>query len=281
MDSGPAVQGGSMQLLSARQQQILELARANGRVHVDELAIRFDVTTQTIRKDINDLCDRRMMTRVHGGAVVAPSPGPFADDARRPDGQGERRRLAEAVARLVPDGSSLFIGSGAVAEEIARALVDHEGLAIVTSNVHVAAGLCGHAGTEVTIVAGQVRARDGGVTGPAAAESLRRFRPGIAILEVSGLADDGAILGHDLAEAELLQGAIGQSRRIVLVAPSSAFASAAAVCVADLSQADMIVVDQVPSADFRALCQRAGTSLVEVSAGEAGAHEPGVGAAAD
>lgn len=274
-DGSPAAerQGGSMQLLSARQQQILELARANGRVNVDELAIRFDVTTQTIRKDINDLCDRRLMSRVHGGAVVAPQARLFAHEARRADGHGERRRLAEAVAHLVPDGSSLFLGGGAVAEEVARALVDHESLTVVAGNVHVAAGLCAHAGTDVMIVAGHVRPRDGAIVGPAALESLRRFRPAVAVVEASGIAADGTLLGYDLAEAGLFEAVAAQARRTVVVASSTAFASAAPVCVGHLGQADVLVVDGAPPPELAALCDRAGVAVVEAGPGERDAGE--------
>ena len=56
--------------LPHRQSEILNIARAFGRVTVEDLARRFEVSAQTIRKDLNDLCDHRSLTRIHGGAII-------------------------------------------------------------------------------------------------------------------------------------------------------------------------------------------------------------------
>ena len=72
------------ELLTPRQSEIIAIARAQGRVGVDELALRFAVSPQTIRKDLNDLCDRHLMSRIHGGAIVSSGVENVAYEARRP-----------------------------------------------------------------------------------------------------------------------------------------------------------------------------------------------------
>ena len=99
--------------LSARQTEIISLARVAGRVGVEELARRYDVTAQTIRKDLNELCDRHLLTRVHGGAIVSSGVENIAYDARRFVAAAEKRAIARsnfapeprypAIAKRSPD----------------------------------------------------------------------------------------------------------------------------------------------------------------------------------
>src|SRR5436305_13576520 len=95
--------------LSHRQSEILNLARAFGRVMVDDLARRFEVSAQTIRKDLNDLCDHRSLTRIHGGAITASGVDNQAYDARRFVAADETKAIGAAAAELIPHGCPLFI----------------------------------------------------------------------------------------------------------------------------------------------------------------------------
>src|ERR1700739_4265439 len=101
-----------MDKLTGRENEILEMARKLGRVNVDDLAAHFEVTTQTIRKDINDLCARRMLTRIHGGAGVSSGIQNLAYDARRSINHEEKSAIGRAAAELIPNGASLFINIG-------------------------------------------------------------------------------------------------------------------------------------------------------------------------
>ena len=90
-------------MLIARQNTILEIARQSGRVTVDELAPRFEVTPQTIRKDLNELCDKRMLTRIHGGAILSSGVENVGYDARRMIASEEKEAIARAAAARIPD----------------------------------------------------------------------------------------------------------------------------------------------------------------------------------
>ena len=94
--------------MTPRQSEIVSLARVQGRVSVDDLAIRFDVTPQTIRKDLNDLCEQRLLTRVHGGATVASGVANLAYEARRLIAAEEKRAIGATAAKLISNKSSLF-----------------------------------------------------------------------------------------------------------------------------------------------------------------------------
>ena len=140
--------------LSNRQTEILNIARAFGRVMVEDLAKRFEVSAQTIRKDLNDLCDQRSLTRIHGGAIIASGVENLAYEARRFVAAEEKRAIGIAAASRIPNGCSLFINIGTTTEEVASALTSHEDLLVITNNLNVAMLLYRHPRIEV-IVAGE------------------------------------------------------------------------------------------------------------------------------
>ena len=133
MSRGAAVTG-----LTHRQNEILNIARAFGRVMVEDLARRFEVSAQTIRKDLNDLCDHRSLTRIHGGAIIASGVENLAYEARRFVAAEEKKAIGAAAAALIPNGCSLFINIGTTTEEVASALTSHEDLLVITNNLNVA-----------------------------------------------------------------------------------------------------------------------------------------------
>src|SRR6201996_9217262 len=159
-----------MQPLSDRQNDIVALARATGRVTVEDLAVRFDVTPQTIRRDLNDLCDRRVLTRTHGGAIISSSVENLSYEARRFIAADAKRAIGQAAAALIPNKSSLFINIGTTTEEVAAALAAHEHLLVITNNLNVATALYRRPTLDVILARG------------AAHRPLRRGRPGRAVV---------------------------------------------------------------------------------------------------
>src|SRR6202012_1340449 len=106
------IRGAPVAGLSQRQSEILNTARAFGRVMVDDLARRVEVWAQTIRKDLNHLCEQRSLTRIHGGAIIASGVENLAYEARRFVAADEKKAIGAAAAALIPNGCSLFINIG-------------------------------------------------------------------------------------------------------------------------------------------------------------------------
>jgi DeoR family transcriptional regulator, glycerol-3-phosphate regulon repressor len=252
----------SSRLLPRRQSEILALIREAGRVSVDDLAVRYSVTPQTIRRDLNELGDAHLVARVHGGAMIASGVQNIAYDARKLVAQPQKRLIGEAAARLIPDHSSLFINIGTTTEEVARALADHSGLLVITNNLHVAAELYHHPHIEVVVCGGTVRRSDGGVLGQSTLEMIRQFRVDMAIIGTSAIDEDGSLLDFDIREVQVSRQIIEHARRVVLVADSSKFARTAPVHVAHIRDIDILVSDRV-SAPAAELCGRYGVELVQ------------------
>jgi DeoR/GlpR family transcriptional regulator of sugar metabolism len=179
----------------SRQEAILDLARQAGRVEVDALAARFEVSPQTIRKDLNDLGERQLLARVHGGAVLASGVENMGYAARRALAREEKRRIAVRAAALIPDHSSLFLNIGTTVEEVARALAGRRGLLVVTNNIHFVSILLPEPGVEVIVAGGPVRRADGGIVGEATVDLVAQFKLDFAVIGASALDPDGAGAG--------------------------------------------------------------------------------------
>jgi DeoR family glycerol-3-phosphate regulon repressor len=253
-----------MLLLSARQESIMVLAREAGRVAVDALAERFEVSPQTIRKDLNELCEAKLLARVHGGAMLASGTDNMAYAARRALAAAEKRRIAAAAARLIPDGSSLFINIGTTTEEVARALANRERLLVITNNLHVVSILLPSPGIEVVVAGGLVRRADGGIVGEATLDLVAQFRVDIAVIGASALDPDGTLLDFDWREVRVTQKIIENARKVVLVADALKFARTAPVRIAHVAQLSAVVTDAAPPDRFAEACAEAGVQLVVV-----------------
>jgi DeoR family glycerol-3-phosphate regulon repressor len=254
--------------LSQRQSDILNIARAFGRVMVDELARRFQVSAQTIRKDLNDLCDQRSLTRIHGGAIIASGVENLAYEARRFVAAEEKKAIGAAAAARIPNGCSLFINIGTTTEEVASALTSHEDLLIITNNLNVAMQLYRHPRIEVIVAGGAVRRSDGAVIGSSATNLIGQFKVDYAIIGASAIDEAGALLDFDYREVQVSQAIIANARSVMLVADGTKLRRSAPVRIAHISQIQTFVTDAALPADLHAICRAQGIEVIVAMPGE-------------
>jgi DeoR family glycerol-3-phosphate regulon repressor len=244
-----------MDLLTPRQTDIIGLAKSEGRLTVDGLADRFNVTPQTIRKDLNELCERGVLQRYHGGAVLASGIANFGYEARRKLATEEKRRIGLRAASLIPDGSSLLINIGTTTEQVAVALRGKQGLLAITNNVNVVNILQGYDQIEMIVAGGVVRHSDGGVVGEAAVDFIRQFKVDYAVIGTSAIDEDGTLLDFDYREVKVAQAMMSCARKSVLVADSMKFERTAPVRIGHLSQLDHFVTNAQPPKHLCQVCR--------------------------
>jgi DeoR family glycerol-3-phosphate regulon repressor len=230
----------------SRQQQILDLVRKRGFMSIEALADHFSVTPQTVRRDINQLCDRELLQRYHGGAGLPSSVENIAYQARQVHCLEEKRRIAEAVARHIPDDASLFINIGTTTEEVARALLRHRGLRVITNNLHVASIMSQSEDIEMIVAGGVVRSRDRGIVGETTIDFLGQFKVDFGVIGISGIDADGSLLDFDHREIRASKCIIANSRQVFLVADHSKFGRNAMARLGNLRDLDAFFTDRPP-----------------------------------
>lgn len=251
--------------LTERQSEILELAKVNGRVLVEELATRFSVTPQTIRKDLNDLCDAQVLTRIHGGATFPSGTENVKYEARRQIAAREKQAIGVAAASLIPNNASLFINIGTTTEAVGEALLDHHELMVITNNINVANRLRLLPAIEVVISGGVVRGSDGGIVGEAAVDFIRQFKVDYAVIGASAIDSDGALLDFDFREVKVAQAIIANARHVILVADSTKFERTAPVRIGQISQVHTFITDFCPLSSIKRICAESNVKLIETS----------------
>jgi DeoR family glycerol-3-phosphate regulon repressor len=163
--------------------------------------------------------------------------------------------------RQVPNHCSLILNIGTTTEAIAKALLRHQGLRVITNNLNVAAILCGNPDCEVIVAGGVVRTRDRGIVGEAAVDFIRQFRVDIAIIGISGIEDDGTLRDFDYREVKVAQTIVEHAREVWLAADHSKFNRPAMVRLATLDQIDRLFTDAPPPEPFPALLEGADVQL--------------------
>jgi DeoR family glycerol-3-phosphate regulon repressor len=249
--------------LTSRQRAIIEIAREQGSVDVDALAKRFLVTPQTVRRDLNFLCDNEYLRRVHGGAVFSDVQVNLGYQARRHIAAEAKTRIGNLAASLITDGSSLFINIGTTTEQVARHLKSKRDLMVITNNVNVVTILMGSTGIELIVAGGVVRHEDSGIVGERASEFLSQFRLDHAVIGTSAIDEDGTLLDYDYREVLVARAIIEHARSVILVADATKFERGAPIRIADISSVQHFVTDREPPRAFQKACA-AGNVVIHV-----------------
>jgi len=245
-----------------RHERIIQLVKQNGYMSIDALAKELDVTPQTIRRDINMLAEEDILRRYHGGAGLGSNSVQNEDYAKRKVwNQQEKDRIASLVAEHIPNNSSLFMNIGTTVESVARSLLDHSGLKIITNNLNVASIFSGHEQFEVTIAGGTVRQRDGGIIGEATIDFIRQFKVDYAVMGISGIDEDGTLLDFDYREVRVAQAMIEHARKIFLVADHSKIGRNAVVKLGHISQVTAMFTDIQPPETLMQQIEHSGVQL--------------------
>lgn len=247
--------------LNQRQRNIVRWVESEGLVRVDEMVRRYEVTEQTIRRDLTFLESLQKLQRVHGGAKPVNSTQNIAYRDRQILQLAEKQRIAKAIASHIPDHASIFINIGTTTETIAHALMQHQGLQVVTNNLHVASLMSQKPDFRVVVTSGEVRATDGGIVGEATLDFIEQFKLDYGLIGISAIDAEGTLLDYDYREVKVAQAIIEHSRQVYLAADHSKFGRKAMVRLGNIAQADMFFTDSPPNADILARMNDANVQL--------------------
>lgn len=253
----------SKSILNKRQKDIVSLARSNGFVTVEILSDSFQVTQQTIRRDLSFLSDNLYLERTHGGAFFQSGVSNVRHDSRQAIAQKEKEAIALKVSSIIPDNASVVLNIGTTTEQVAKNLVStHKGLKIITNNINIVNIAAYNQNCEVWVVGGRVRIGDNAVLGSIAVNFIKNFKIDYAILGISAIDESGTLLDFDYDELIVTQEIYKQSRKVILIADSNKFNRKAPYVTGNLSDIDIFVTNTKPNKKIIKMCKNNNVDLI-------------------
>ena len=242
------------------------LYQSNGELSTTDITGLFNVTIQTIRKDLNELSNKGLVRRIHGGINLPSSNQNVSFNNRTMMNLEAKQHIARKVVELFPADTSIFLGIGTTPQQIALALLDHPGLTVVTNNINVALSLCHNKNIQTYLAGGKVRTNDQDIMGTETIEFMSKFNIQYGVFGVGGLNNKGQLLDFSTQEANISRTIIRNSETNILVADHTKLNRYAPVITAQLKEIDFIVMDII-SGPIRKLCEKHNIEMFEVESG--------------
>lgn len=247
-------------MVSRRQTEVLELLDGRGMLAIAELARTLGISAETARRDIRALVEAGLAVRSHGAVGLAGQTGEAPFDRRMRENAAAKRAIARAVAATIADGASVMLDTGTTTSFIARELLRHRRLTVVTNSSDIARILATVNGNRVFMAGGELRGDSGAALGASALDFIGRFSVEHAIIS-AGAVDAGGVMDYDLQEAEFARAVLGCGGRRIVATDATKFGRRGVIRVSDFSQIDLLVTDREPPADLAAALASADTGV--------------------
>ncbi len=245
-------------LAEQRRSFILETLASRGSVSVSELHRRLEVSRETVRRDITRLAEERKLRKTHGGALSIDSLEPSLTERLSVNMEG-KRKIGEAAAELVPDGSSVIIDAGSTTLCVAESLSVLGNLTIYTNDMQVASCFTGGSGNRVFLIGGEVY--EGAAYGQDALSMLDHYFADFAFIGVSAMSTHPWITEYTRPGADLHGMMLSHSRTSVLLVDKTKFNKVAPVRMPNVERATCVIVDEHPGDDIANTAQEYGVEL--------------------
>lgn len=253
---------------ASRQADLASFVAEKGQVTVADLATRFDVSPDTIRRDLDQLDADGILIRTHGGAVSL-SAVPRADtgvDIRMRLQTSAKDRIGALAASLVTDGTVLMINAGTTSLSMARHLKDQRELTIATNNLRIPAEISPKVCRDLYLFGGSVRLGAQATVGPLSFRADGNtgdidIKSDLAIIGVGAISASGYTTSH-LAEAVMMGQMMKRATRVIVLADSSKFGRQLFAQISTLDVGDVLVTDQQPPQDLQAALDENGVQVL-------------------
>ncbi|NKB64229.1 MAG: DeoR family transcriptional regulator [Gammaproteobacteria bacterium] len=256
-------------VLTDRQAIISELLRDKSLLSVDYLAEKLAVTTQTIRRDINVLCDLGVARRRHGGVEPLSTGGNLAYGSRQVLNRNGKLLVAKAVAEQVANNSSISMGIGTTPEFVANALLKHKRLRIFTNSLSVAQIASENVGFEINVSGGRLRNQDRDMLGNTVETFFESYKTDIGIFGVAGVDTDGTLLDFYDEEVRVRNLIRSNCRQSYLVLDHHKFGRSAHVRGGQIQDVTKVFSDRKPPDEIGQMLENSDAELIICGDGDA------------
>lgn len=253
----------SMKQLSqgARLAAIVQLLEEKTFWAVSELADRFEVSEETIRRDARHLEQSGVIQKMHGGISATSNKVEAPYRTRLRENVAAKQRMAQTAATLVSEGMTLLLDSGTSCHWLARSLAHMQNLTIVTNSVEIAHEVLGNPGQRLLLAGGPINQTHHAAFGQEAMAFCRRFAPDLTVFSMSAVDPERGFLDFDADEAAFKQPLLERARRVVVLADHTKFTKSGFIHVASFHDVQDLVTDREPPAATVRAAALSGTRL--------------------
>jgi DeoR family transcriptional regulator, glycerol-3-phosphate regulon repressor len=244
-----------------RQSEILKILETRGSVAIAELSAALNVSPETIRRDVKPMEDAGSLVRMHGAVALAGQSGEAPFQKRMGENAAAKRAIAKALAATIHDGDAVMLDTGTTTSFLARALMGHRRLMVVTNSSDIARTLATVNGNRVYMAGGELRPDNGAAFGTSALDFISRFSVSHAVIS-AGAVDTRGVMDFDLDEAEFARAVLSRGERRVVVTDHSKFGRRGLISVSGFDGVTDLVSDAPPPEAIGEALMVAGTRLV-------------------
>lgn len=249
-------------LAAERRQLIIEYAKRDKRVLVSELSQQFNVTEETIRRDLEKLEKEGIVTRTYGGAITNEHTNedlPFA--TRKSTNSEIKQAIAQKALKYIQDGDTLMMDPSSTSLELLKLLHSYKKLTVITNSIHMLHESI-HSGLNIISTGGSLRASSLSLVGTIAKDTVSKYNVDTVILSCKALSLEKGVMDSNEPECELKKSMIPQSAKVLLLADHSKFDKTAFVKLMDFEQIDVLVTDREPSEEWLNMLHEYGVEVV-------------------
>lgn len=247
---------------SKRHNDILRLLQQDGTVTISDLARRLDVSLETVRRDIRPLTANGTVVKMHGAVALPSLIGEAPFEKRMRENSEAKKAIAVATAATIRDGDSVMLDTGTTTSFLARELLGHRRLTVVTNSSDIARTLATVNDNRVYMAGGELRSDNGAAFGVSAIDFIGHFSVAHAVITAGAIDAEGGIMDYDLEEAEFARAVVARGRRTVVVTDHSKFGRQGLVRVCPLSAVSDLFTDKAPPRDIAAALRTAGVHVL-------------------
>jgi DeoR/GlpR family transcriptional regulator of sugar metabolism len=251
-------------LRDERRRDIEEILRTNGKVEVTKLSRQFDVTETTIRRDLDELVERNIAVRIHGGAML-PGDSVLAErpyELRVMKNRPQKEAIAREAIKLLGDGDRVFFDSSTSVLFLAQLLTNNMNLLVVTDTLAIVNEIFTRSDVQVICLGGEIQKETGSFAGPLAESMLAMMHFDKAFISLPKISRQGILTTSSTHEFRIKQNVINRSKKVILLADSSKLGDPDFLEIGRLSQIDTVITDPDIDPAFITLCQKSNVSVI-------------------
>lgn len=247
-------------MLSKRHSDILKILENEGTVTISDLARQLGVSLETVRRDVKPLSETGAVMRVHGAVGLAGQIGEAPFQKRMRENAAAKQAIARAVAASIRDGELVMFDTGTTTSYVARELMGHRRLTVVTNSSDIARTLATVNGNRVYMAGGELRSNSGAAFGKSALDFIARFTVHHAVIS-AGAVDATGVMDYALDEAEFARLVLSRGERKVVVTDHTKFGRRGLISVAGFDGIGEVITDRPPAPEITAALDAAGARL--------------------